>query len=143
MSKITLHVHWNIKREKKKIGKIQILTYIYIYVYIYIYIYIYTDIWTKSHFMYRNMKREKENKGKNFFYMCIYWNVPQTLFWNDIYFMRENVKVKMLQKCIFELIYDYLHMRATFQGKFKLKLQYLQSDWSKFKFERSNWVSNV
>ena len=70
---------------------------------------IYTDIWTKSHFMYRNIKREKKKKGKNFFYMCIYWNVPQTLFWNDIYFMRKNVKVKMLQKCIFELIYEQNH----------------------------------
>ena len=37
------------------------------------------------------------------------WNIPQTLFWNDIYYMRENVKVKMLQKCIFELIYEQNH----------------------------------
>ena len=35
MSKITHHVYWNIKRVKKKIGKLEILTYIYIYIYIY------------------------------------------------------------------------------------------------------------
>ena len=32
MSKITHHVYWNIMRKKKKIGKIEILTYIYIYI---------------------------------------------------------------------------------------------------------------
>ena len=31
MSKITHHVYWNITREKKKIGKIEINIYIYIY----------------------------------------------------------------------------------------------------------------
>ena len=67
-------------------------------------------IYEQNHTLCPGTSREKmKKKKKNFFYICIYWNVPQTLFWNDIYFMRENVKVKMLQKCIFELIYEQNH----------------------------------
>jgi len=49
------------------------------------------------------------------------WNIPQTLFWNDIYYMRENVKVKMLQKCIFELIYEQNHTLCPGTSREKMK----------------------
>ena len=162
MSKITLHIYWNIKRENKKFGKIEILTYIYIYINAQLSYFkvpqvnMYMFNWKRARAQLKHAHvqlkacicitevcicwyvgvkrayaqlvactcsqlREKSWTQKNcfctrnarFFHLNIpqgtqatcwfqkwncqifQWNIPKTLFWNDIYYMRENVKVKM------------------------------------------------